>query len=69
MCRETGNLQDITAALGLPVNTDNVATILQVSVSSDLTTPEIPEPGSLALFGIGVAGIFGYGLRKRQHAG
>ena len=66
---ETGNLTDISKALGLPVNSDNVATILQISASSDLATPEIPEPGSLALFGIGVAGIFGYRLRKRHHAG
>jgi hypothetical protein len=65
---ETGSLVDITKALGLPVNTDNTATILQVSASSDLNTPETPEPGSLALFGIGVAGIFGYRWRKRPHA-
>ncbi len=65
---ETGSLQDITAALGLPVDTNGAATILQVSASSDLNTPEIPEPASLVMFGIGVAGIFGYRWRKRPHA-
>jgi hypothetical protein len=63
---ENGSLEDITAALGLPVNTDGSATILQVRASSDLNTPETPEPGSLALFGIGVAGILGYKSRKRK---
>ena len=64
---ETGSLVDITTALGLPLDT-NGAPILQVFASSDLNTPEIPEPGSLALFGIGVAGIFGYKSRKRKIA-
>jgi hypothetical protein len=65
---ETGSLQDITEALGLPVNSDHIGTILQVQASSDLNTPEIPEPGSLALFGIGVAGILGYKSQKTKSA-
>jgi hypothetical protein len=64
---ENGGLQDLTAKLGLPVNTDGTATLLQVSASSDLNSPEIPEPGSLALFSIGAAGVFGYASRKRKH--
>jgi hypothetical protein len=63
---ETGSLQDITALLGLPVDTNGAATILQVRASSDLATPEIPEPGSLTLLAIGAASVAAYGAMKRR---
>jgi hypothetical protein len=64
---ETGDPQvpqDITSALGLPTD----GRILQVFASSDLASPEVPEPGALTLFCIGVLGIFGYGARTRMRA-
>lgn len=64
---ETGSLQDISGALGLPVNTDGTPSVLQVLASSDLNTPETPEPGSMTLLAIGVAGICAYRSTKRRH--
>jgi hypothetical protein len=33
------------------------------------TSPVVPEPTSLTLLGIGVAGLFGYGLRRKRIVG
>jgi hypothetical protein len=51
---EDGTLQDISAFFGMPPGT--------VLAGSDV----VPEPSALLLLATGLAGLLGYGWRKRQ---
>ena len=52
-----------TLANGTPFNND-----VHISDSGTVTLAALPEPSSIAMFGIGALGLFGYGRRRRQTA-
>src|SRR5215470_14160517 len=57
---ETGTLQNVTALLNSSTNS------LQIFVSSDLATPEVPAPTSMTLIGAGLILLAVVGRRARS---
>ena len=57
---EIGTLQNVTALLNSSTNS------LQIFVSSDLATPEVPEPTSMTLIGAGLILLAVIGRRARS---
>jgi len=54
----------LTGTLADGTTFDNVVSI-DDSATVTLAAP-VPEPSSMAMFGIGALGLFGYGRRRRQ---
>ena len=60
---ETGGVQDVTALLALSAG-GNFPSNITVQVQSD--APEVPEPASLALLAVAIAGFGGLGMVRRR---
>jgi hypothetical protein len=56
------------AAVFGPASTFSPSTGSRFVFELDASAAAVPEPSSLALLGLGAAGLIGYGVRKRMRA-